>query len=247
MPKRSWKLSAMLAGSDEPELRKRAPLILSGLIVGHAHQRAVQRRVAGEEVDALLAQQLGDALRRHLVLEEQRGAVRERDQKAEVEAVAGVQRHRAQHAVLVGHAQRLADRLRGRAQVGGGLDHALRIAAHRRGELHDRRRIRPSCLRRRGSRAARACTGCTTAASPAGAGGSRARTWTAARPACRATGRRRVVGQAGGGLHALAAARARDQRAQRGRLQDHLQLAVARRRIQRDDHALRPSTPPAPG
>ena len=34
MPKRSWKLSAMLAGSDDPELRKRAPLVLSGLIVG---------------------------------------------------------------------------------------------------------------------------------------------------------------------------------------------------------------------
>ncbi len=34
MPNRSWKLSAMLAGSDEPELRNRAPAILSGLMVG---------------------------------------------------------------------------------------------------------------------------------------------------------------------------------------------------------------------
>ena len=50
------------------------------------------------------------------------------------------------------------------------------------GELHDRRRpARPSVDR--GRRAARACTGCRSAASPAGAGGSRARTSTAARPA----------------------------------------------------------------
>jgi hypothetical protein len=76
-----------------------------------------------------LAMRLG----RHLVLQEQGGAVRQRDQQAEVEAVARVQRHRAQDSVVSwGHAQRLADRLRGRAQVGGGLDDALGIAAHRR-------------------------------------------------------------------------------------------------------------------
>ena len=40
-----------------------------------AHQGAEQRRRPGEQIDPLLAQQLGDSLRRHLVFEEQGGAV----------------------------------------------------------------------------------------------------------------------------------------------------------------------------
>ena len=198
-----------------------------------AHQRAVERGVAREEVDGLLAQQLGDPLRRNLVLQEQGGAVRERHQQAEVEAVARVQRHRAQHAIVVGHAQRLADRLRGRAQVGGGLDDALGIAAHRRGELHDRGRVAPLVdeVGQRGP-LVQAARQQRSLQPPADLGRE------LGRGSCRRPRHRRcrVVGEPRRRLHALAAARTRHQRAQRGGLQDHLQLAVAGRRIERDDH-----------
>src|SRR5205823_197045 len=50
-------------------------------------QRRVQRREPGEEIDLLVAEDLGDPRRGDLVLEEEGGALRERDRDAQVEAV----------------------------------------------------------------------------------------------------------------------------------------------------------------
>ena len=162
---------------------------------GHAHQRPEQAGVAREEVDVLLAQQLGDPLGRDLVLEEQRRAVGQVGQQAKIEAIAVAHRRREldHRRVDVGQS---GDR---RALVeAAGEQRALQAAPVLRYEL--------------GRRA-----------------GPHDRGWS---HRCRVGVERR----AGGGLPRLAATGTGDERAQRRALEHHLQLAISRRRVERNDH-----------
>ena len=116
------------------------------------------------------------------------------------------------------------------------LSDALRIAAHRGRELHHGRRPLRSRLAMGGALVEAARQQRPLQPPPVLRNELRRRRDA---PTARARdGRRRVVRAARRRLPALAAARARDERPQRRRLEHHLELAVAHRRIERHDDRL---------
>src|SRR6185437_13178482 len=214
-----------------PRAQETGATVLERLDRRDAHERSEQRWRPGEEIDLLLAQELGDSLGRDLILEEKRRARRQRGQQAEVEAVAPVQGERAEDAIGRRDLERLADSLRGRLQVGGGLEHPLGIPADAGRQLHHLGG--PRTVGQTSRRAALVePTGEQRPLQPA----PRFRDELRRRPGRRARGHRtRIVGEPGGRLAAFAAARAGDERAQRRRLEHHLELAVPGGRIERHD------------
>jgi hypothetical protein len=97
---------------------------------------AVERGRAGQQIDLLLAQELDHALRRHFVLEEQRGGVAQRQRQTEIEAVRLEQRHRGEDAIFRRHVERLGGIDRGLLEVLVGAHHPFGVPHRVVGEEH---------------------------------------------------------------------------------------------------------------
>ena len=165
MPQRSLNASAVASDSSEPRRQIARLLHLERLGRRQLGQAGVEPGRPRQDVDLLLAQKLDDALGRHFVFEVQRRAEAQRQRQAAVEAVAVIQRHRRQDAIVGGDLERLGGLHRRRFEVLVGAQDALGIA---RASRWCRARAPPTPMR-----SATSCRSSRSEACPAGDGATR--------------------------------------------------------------------------